>query len=199
MTKKQKQSIAFKKWYQKNKNYFKFWRINNKEKIKKINKKNYDNHKDSRAKYAKKQYFKNQEQRKQYARNYYQINKNEINQKFNTKFIEKRKIDINFRILCNLRKRIWKVLKENSKSKSTINLLGCSVDLLRFHLQNKFQPGMSFSNYGKWHIDHIKPCACFDLSKASEQRKCFHYTNLQPLWAKDNIRKGKKFLTKKEK
>jgi hypothetical protein len=50
---------------------------------------------------------------------------------------------------------------------------------------------MSWSNYGKWHVDHIKSCASFDLSKEDEQRKCFHYTNLQPLWAEENLSKGK--------
>ena len=60
------------------------------------------------------------------------------------------------------------------------------------HLQNQFKPGMTRDNYGLWHVDHIIPCASFDLTKLSEQEKCFHYTNLQPLWAIDNIKKGAK-------
>ena len=59
-----------------------------------------------------------------------------------------------------------------------------------YHIQNKFTEGMLWDNYGLWHIDHIRPCSKFDLSKPKEQRKCFHYSNLQPLWAIDNIRKG---------
>ena len=51
---------------------------------------------------------------------------------------------------------------------------------------------MNWNNIGKWHIDHIKPCKSFDLTKSDEQKKCFHYTNLQPLWALDNIKKGAK-------
>jgi hypothetical protein len=51
---------------------------------------------------------------------------------------------------------------------------------------------MNWENQGEWHIDHILPCASFDLTKEEEQRKCFHYTNLQPLWAKDNMIKGSK-------
>ncbi|GAI33061.1 unnamed protein product, partial [marine sediment metagenome] len=59
------------------------------------------------------------------------------------------------------------------------------------HLEKRFVKGMSWKNYGKWHIDHIKPCATFNLSEKKEQRKCFHYSNLQPLWAKENLSKNK--------
>ena len=60
------------------------------------------------------------------------------------------------------------------------------------HLEKQFQPGMSWDNHGYdgWHVDHIRPCASFDLTDEEQVRKCFHYTNLQPLWAKDNLRKG---------
>ena len=74
-----------------------------------------------------------------------------------------------------------------------INLLGCTIQEARNHIEKQFIDGMSWENYGKWHIDHIKPCASFDLTKENDQRKCFHYTNLQPLWAKDNLVKGKWF------
>jgi len=104
----------------------------------------------------------------------------------------RRKININFKLLNNLRNRIWEALKRNIKSKSTVLLLGCSIDLLRNHLESQFKSGMTWNNYGKWHIDHIKPCCQFDLSKASEQKKCFNYTNLQPLWSIDNLKKNKK-------
>jgi hypothetical protein len=100
---------------------------------------------------------------------------------------QKRQKDINFKLSTYLRNRIYCALKRNVKSKSTIKLLGCSIDLLRLHLQSKFRPGMSFDNYGKeWEIDHIIPCARFDLSRADEQVRCFHYTNLQPLWKSEN-------------
>jgi hypothetical protein len=61
-------------------------------------------------------------------------------------------------------------------------------------LEKQFTKGMNWKNYGKWHIDHIKPCASFDLSLEHEQKLCFHFTNLQPLWAKDNIRKSDKII-----
>ena len=71
-------------------------------------------------------------------------------------------------------------------------LLGCSAEQLRTHLEEKFTDGMSWDNYGYrgWHIDHIRPCASFDLTDPQQQLECFHYTNLQPLWAEDNFKKG---------
>ena len=76
------------------------------------------------------------------------------------------------------------------KNRSTMELLGVSILHASKHLEKKFQPGMSWDNHGEWHIDHIIPCASFDLTKPSEQKKCFHYTNLQPLWARENLKKG---------
>jgi len=123
---------------------------------------------------------------------YYLKNKIEVLQCQKKYEFNKRRNDINYRIRKSLRCRIWHALKHNVKSSTTTKLLGCNIDLLRLYLQSKFQPGMSFSNYGKWHIDHIKPCASFDLTKKSEQKLCFHYTNLQPLWAIDNLKKHAK-------
>lgn len=95
------------------------------------------------------------------------------------------------KIADNLRSRINKVLKGSSKSASTFELLGCSHDQLKLHLESKFKKGMTWKNYGtKWHIDHIEPCASFDLSSPEQQRICFHFTNLQPMRSKENLSKG---------
>jgi len=102
-------------------------------------------------------------------------------------------IDINFRLISNLRKRLYNALKGNRKSDTTKNLVGCSIEDLKDYLQLKFKYGMSWDNYGKWHVDHIKPCSKFDFSDPEQQRICFYYTNLQPLWAIENIRKSNKF------
>lgn len=107
----------------------------------------------------------------------------------------RRQNDINFRILHNLRVRVKDAIKNNSKNSHTVILLGCSIPLVRKYLESKFQPNMTWENYGKWHIDHIIPCSNFDLSKEENQRKCFHYSNLQPLWAKDNLKKGNRTNT----
>jgi len=98
----------------------------------------------------------------------------------------------NFRILKSLRARLLQALNDNVKKKHTIQFIGCSVKELKSYLESKFNNGMSWENYGRkgWHIDHIIPCAKFDLSKLEEQEKCFHYTNLQPLWWYENCLKG---------
>jgi hypothetical protein len=105
---------------------------------------------------------------------------------------KRRKTDFTFRIVGNLRSRLSQAIHGLTKSAKTKELIGCSVESLMAHLGKKFLPGMSWDNYGEWHIDHIVPCAVFDLSKSEEQRKCFHFSNLQPLWAEDNWRKNKK-------
>ena len=101
------------------------------------------------------------------------------------------KNNINTRITYNLRARLHKALHRNQKINTTIKLLGCDVNFLKIYLKNLFSDGMTWENYGKWEIDHIVPCSSFDLSKPEEQRRCFHYTNLQPLWENENIKKGK--------
>jgi hypothetical protein len=75
-------------------------------------------------------------------------------------------------------------------------LLGCSINFLKKYLEDRFKEGMLWRNYGiyGWHIDHIIPCYNFDLSKLEEQNKCFHYSNLQPLWAKENWSKHTNIL-----
>lgn len=94
------------------------------------------------------------------------------------------------RVLKNMRKRLWDALRGTRKTCSTQDLVGCSVEVLQEHLAKQFTDGMTWENYGLWHVDHVRPCADFDLSNPAQQRQCFHYTNLQPLWAVDNARKG---------
>lgn len=100
--------------------------------------------------------------------------------------------DIGFRIKKNLRGRVYVALKRGCKSISTMELLGCSVEEFRSYFESKFTIGMSWEKYleGGIHIDHIIPCVAFDLTKEDQQKICFHYTNLQPLWATDNLKKG---------
>lgn len=113
---------------------------------------------------------------------------------------QRRKTDPEFRILCALRSRIVGVIKKQSgiKAYKTIELTGCSVKNLMKHLESRFDNKMTWKNYGRkgWHIDHIKPCASFDLTKPEEQKKCFHYSNLRPLWWPDNLDKSSWYKNK---
>lgn len=81
----------------------------------------------------------------------------------------------------------------SKKAAKTEDLLGCTVAEARAHLEAQFLPGMSWENHGEWHIDHIRPCASFDFSDPAQQRECSHYSNLQPLWAQDNLSKSDKW------
>lgn len=104
--------------------------------------------------------------------------------KLNEQERQRRKKDHAYRIKKNLRRRINNVIKKpNKKHAPTFELLGCSLQEFLKHLEGQFVEGMNWNNYGNlWHIDHILPCASFDLTDPEQQRKCFHYTNLQPLW-----------------
>jgi hypothetical protein len=94
-----------------------------------------------------------------------------------------------------LRGRIADVLRRKRiiKSASTLSLLSCDLDWLMAWLEVQFKPGMTWDNYGAWHVDHIKPCDRFTLVDPLEQRKCFHWTNLQPLWALENNSKNNRY------
>ena len=99
------------------------------------------------------------------------------------------------RIASNLRGRVYIALKGAKKSDTTEKLLGCTIEEFMQYLEKQFSPGMTWDNYGKWHVDHIRPCASFDLVVPAQQEICFHYTNMQPLWAIDNLRKSAKYIS----
>lgn len=159
------------------KKYKKIYRIKNKERIARRIHKYYEEHK---------------KEVKEYSKKWHQRNKARINQNHKKRY----HIDMEFKIQEVLRSRFYRVLNGKCKSISAILLLGCSVEFLKKHLESQFKSGMAWGNYGRggWEIDHIKPCAKFDLTKESEQCKCFHYTNLQPLWWNENRSKGSKTL-----
>lgn len=80
------------------------------------------------------------------------------------------------------------------KSDCTLSLIACTSAQLKKHIESKFLPGMTWKNRRRWHVDHIVPIAAFDISTAEGQKAAFHYTNLQPLWAEDNLRKSAKLI-----
>lgn len=102
------------------------------------------------------------------------------------------KEDSVFKLTAYMRSRVRNAIYNGFSSKRcrTFDLVGCNPLELKEHLESQFTRGMNWKNYGKWHVDHIRPCASFNLTLDEQQRKCFHYSNLQPLWAEDNIRKS---------
>lgn len=124
-------------------------------------------------------------------RKYYQDNKIRLNC-LKKEYNKKRHLeDIEFKLKSNLRSRLNQAIKTNTKAGSAISDLGCSIAELKEHLERQFQDGMSWDNWtiDGWHIDHIIPLANFDLTNKEELKKACHYANLQPLWAKDNLKK----------
>ncbi len=132
-----------------------------------------------------------------YKKKYFKKNKENINIKRNIRRRRKLLTDPAYKLKHLLRVRIRTAISRNYKKGSSIDLLGCSIQEYKLHLEKQFKPGMSWGNHGNngWHIDHIRPCASFDLSKEKEQLKCFNYKNTQPLWATENLIKGDKYET----
>lgn len=140
-------------------------------------------------------YLLNKEKVKKYQQTEnYKIKKKEYKKRSRKKYkASRKKRDINYKILENIRARVYSALKNNyKKATKTRELLGNSIESVRQHLESEFADGMTWENYGKWHIDHIIPCSSFNFNDPEQQRKCFNYTNLQPLWATDNLKKSNK-------
>jgi len=175
------------------------WRANNKEKVAETNRNYWDKNREKKVKaqrkwlqenreYQRKYREVNKERRKNYSKEYGEKNRNKIN----ARAISAYRNDPQVRLAANLRNRLRSALKGVNKSASTLELLGCNTEELKNHIEDQFTEGMNWDNVmnGKIHIDHIRPCASFDLTDPEQQRACFNYTNLQPLWAEDNLRKS---------
>jgi hypothetical protein len=125
----------------------------------------------------------------EYDRLYRKLNKEKI-RKYKENWTDKNKNSPAFKIKRNLRRRIHHCIK-GQRSAHTMDLLGCEIEQFLKHLESKFMNGMSWENYGSyWHVDHIKPCCSFNLENLDDQRICFHYTNMQPLLAEENLKKS---------
>jgi hypothetical protein len=129
------------------------------------------------------------------------LEKNKIwrknNKEYHFKHIKERinNGDMCLKIRLNLRSRLSIALKNNQKVGSAVSDLGCSIEEFKLHLESKFLPGMTWDNYGinGWHIDHVKPLIAYNLVDPKQLKEACYYTNLQPLWAKDNLSKGGKY------
>jgi hypothetical protein len=160
-----------KKYNLNNKENRKFYKLKNKDKLNKQNKQYRLNNKEKIEKWR-------------------QNNRIKINNNANEYNKNRKLIDSFFKLKMNIRSLICTGIRRQGykKTSKTFEILGCSYDELKKHLEKQFTEGMTWDNYGKWHIDHIYP-----ISKAIDEQhliKLNHYTNLQPLWAIENLKKG---------
>lgn len=185
-----------KEYYQNNKEKINFrnkvWRETNKDKKKTLNKDWIENNKEKQKIYRKQYREKNKSIIKEKKRLIYQKEKEKINEQNRIRYNQ----DINYKLKCRLRHRLRMALKKDSKTGSAVKDLGCNIGELKSYLESKFSTGMTWDNHSidGWHIDHIKPLASFDLTDKKQFLEACHYTNLQPLWAKDNMIKGDKVI-----
>lgn len=169
---------------------FKKYRQENKEKINDKSKK-YNQENKEKVKACKEKYrLANKDKLSKKNKLYKILNREKINQRRK----QSRSCNVQQRIKNSLRARLWSAVKGVNKSNGTMQLVGCDISILIKYMESLFLEGMSWDNYGKWHIDHIRPCSSFDLSDTEQQKICFNYKNLQPLWAEDNLRKGAKVI-----
>lgn len=146
----------------------------------------------NKYKAKKKEYMKKMAEHKANYDKEYRALKKEAIKEYKKEWEKKNKDNPIFKIKRNLRRRLHHVIKGYLKADNTFNLVGCSAEDFKKYIETLFSEGMNWDNYGVggWHIDHIIPCSAFDMSIEEDQRKCFHYTNCQPLWEKDNLKKA---------
>jgi hypothetical protein len=166
-----------KKYFQKNKEKIlkrrQEWRKNNPEKYKKQVKDYWEKVKDVQTQKKKIWIANNRE-------------------KYNSYWTNRKKKDPEFALKTNMRSRICDYLKKTNitKRNKTFDIVGCTPQELKEHLEKQFVSGMTWDNRSEWHIDHIIPLS--STKNEEELMKLFHYTNLQPLWAEDNLKKSNK-------
>lgn len=170
-------------WYQRNKERtlenVRRWRLLNADKVVEI----------------KKQWLKaNARKRSEVVRRYAQRNPEKI-----LANLRRRRLNPHQRLRDALSARLNQAIRKQSCGIKTIEMLGCSLTDFVIYLESKFEVGMSWENYGnkkgQWSVDHIIPCAIFDLTKLEHRLRCFHFSNLQPMWHIKNMRKNAKITT----
>lgn len=143
--------------------------------------------------YQKQWYIQNKDKVANYHVEYRKNNKEKIQLSINRWISDKKKNDIFYASFSNMRNRLYQALRKGKgkKSQKTLEYLGCELDFYKQYIEHLFLPEMNWENYGLvWEIDHIIPCAKFDLTQEEEQKKAFHYTNTQPLFKTTEIAKS---------
>jgi hypothetical protein len=154
--------------------------------------------KEKRSKNYEEWYKKNKENRKQYLKDYREKNIDKIREMKRNYEKTRKNNDPIYKLINNFRTAIYQVLKENNVQKNGhyFEILKYSPNDLINHLERQFTDGMTWENYGKWHVDHIQPISSFNIKEIGDEEfiKCWSLKNLQPLWGEDNIRKSNKII-----
>lgn len=185
-----------KEYYEKNKDgVIKEYKENNKEQIRlkdkeRSKKYRYGEKREELLEKKRKYYWENRQQILEKKRDYSKRLK--VKKRVNKKNKERYDNDTQYKLKTLIRSRLRLAVKDNAKSGSSIENLGCTIDELIVHLENQFEEGMTWENHSLegWHIDHIKPLCQFDFNDSKQLAEACHYTNLQPLWCYDNYYKG---------
>jgi hypothetical protein len=153
--------------------------------------KHYQRNRERIKKWKRAYYAQNNDQLTLKRRQYYHENKAAQNDYMKQYLKKRRQQDPKFRLNKNISAGVWRALRQGKKG-NWESLVGYDTDQLMNHLESQFQPGMTWDNYGEWHIDHIRPISSFEYCSHEDKefRDCWSLHNLQPLWAHDNLQKG---------
>lgn len=172
--------------------YAKHWRSKHPERIKLHRRKHYLRHKTAVLEQGRIRYMMNGERIRKRARELLKTHRSARQKNWNKRYYS----DAQFAIRCRLSGLVRTTLKRyrQSKKERTVELIGCSLSHFCAHLESLFLPGMTWENRSLWHIDHRHPVSLFNLFDEVQRKQAFHWTNLQPLWAKDNLLKSNKVM-----
>ena len=193
---REKANEMYRNWYAANlereREKARAYRAEHEEEVKEYQRIYRENNKEASAKYHCAYHLANSEKHAEYQAEYRKANRDKARAYVRNRLDN----DVQYRLSMGLRSRMRQAIKNGYKSGSAVNDLGCSINELKVYLESLFEIGMTWGNWALdgWHLDHIKPLAAFDLTDRDQFLEACHYTNLQPLWAKDNLRKGAKIL-----
>ena len=173
--------------------YNKEYTRKNKSKVVSYQKDYYNIHQKKVKNKSKEYAFNNKTKIKQYQIEYRIRNKEQLSKYIKNYLIDYRK-NVNIRLHRTISSCLYKSIKKEYKTSKYLKQFGYTVEELKSHLESKFVDGMTWGNYGEWHLDHIKPKSWFDCSNEKQLIECWSLSNLQPLWAKDNLSKGNRFI-----
>lgn len=186
----EQQKIATAEWIKKNKEY-----MSKKNKIRHKNNMSVEQYRKENVARAQKWYFENKEKKSVYDKKRREENPQRIRDNHNKWKKKQWANKTEYMIKEILSKRVRNALNAVyvKKVARTKNLVGCEISFLKQYIANKFKKRMSWDNYGEWEIDHIRPCSSYNLKDPEQQLECFNYSNLQPLWKKENRKKSDKY------